>query len=220
MSSSLRKASRARRAPNPDEGKWEGWGLQSEDWELALGRSLRKSLKRWNKLRKGLASCRYSLPHEEVHDFRVETRRLLSLIDLLKPLQNDRDKVGKVRRLLCGCLDGFAALRDTQVQLHLLDKHRRLFPETKILRRILIHREDRCLEQTSRRVSRIRAKKLRRTVRTLAHRLMIRPSSVEKGNRSRQESRARETRSVGNNCYNSLLVFDWGDCYWSSRYRG
>src|SRR5262245_31665741 len=98
-----------------------------KDWERTLKTSLKE---RWKCYRRALRRCQRKCSEKAVHASRVETRRLLSLVELLNVFLG-RIHVKETRRALKQHLDLFDSLRDTQVQLLLLDKHRRQFPETK-----------------------------------------------------------------------------------------
>lgn len=69
----------------------------------------------WERYRSRLRACRGSVDGEEVHDFRVEARRLLALIELLGGLVPARAARGLHRRVKQH-LDLFDELRDAQVQ--------------------------------------------------------------------------------------------------------
>jgi CHAD domain-containing protein len=71
---------------------------------------------RWDTYQAGLMNCRDGFSEAAVHDFRVATRRLLALLDLLRAL-NDGIKTKTMRRILKGQLDNLDELRDTQVLL-------------------------------------------------------------------------------------------------------
>ena len=77
---------------------------------------LSASLKaQWKRCRKELKRCRRHCSEEAVHDLRVETRRLLSAVELVGAFIRD-DRLKKGRKLLKQHLDTFADLRDAQVQ--------------------------------------------------------------------------------------------------------
>ena len=70
----------------------------------------------WQKYRKRLTDCQYEAGEEAVHKLRTNTRRLLSLIELLQALA-PQPPLRKLRKGLKAQLDGFDELRDTQVML-------------------------------------------------------------------------------------------------------
>ena len=138
-----------------------------KDWETTLKASLKE---RWKSYRRALKRCQRKLSEKSVHASRVETRRLLSLVEL-PTVFLDQSETKKIRRELKGHLDCFAPLRDTQVQLLLLDKHERQFPETKPLRRMLVQREQRCLKTAKRRIDRVPIRQLEKVLRDLSRKL-------------------------------------------------
>ena len=138
-----------------------------KDWVTTLRASLKE---RWKSYRRALKRCQRKFSEKSVHASRIETRRLLSLVELLTVFL-DQSETKKIRRELKGHLDCFAPLRDTQVQLLLLEKHQRQFPETKLLRRMLGQREQRCRKSAKRRISRVPVRQLEKMLRDLSRRL-------------------------------------------------
>jgi CHAD domain-containing protein len=90
--------------------------------------------------RKRLKRCQKKFSETAVHDLRVETRRLLAMVDLLQTLSFE-DSLKKTRKILKERLDMFAELRDTQVQLRLLKPLWREFPEARDLKKKLRQHE-------------------------------------------------------------------------------
>jgi CHAD domain-containing protein len=72
--------------------------------------------KRWRTYRAELKRCRAEFSNEAVHDIRIATRRLLSLIKLLNSI-SPRPRLRKLNRAFKDQLDEFDDLRDTQVML-------------------------------------------------------------------------------------------------------
>lgn len=70
----------------------------------------------WTRYRKRLKTCRDDISEDAVHELRIATRRLLSLIELIRTLVPQR-QLNKLRKILKTQLDGFDELRDTQVML-------------------------------------------------------------------------------------------------------
>src|SRR5258707_5999103 len=66
--------------------------------------------------RKALKRCQKKLSAKIVHDTRVATRRLLSLVDLLAPFIPATQEKALIEELKCR-IDLLDDLRDTQVQL-------------------------------------------------------------------------------------------------------
>lgn len=72
--------------------------------------------KRWKNYRAELKRCRAEFSNEAVHDIRIATRRLLSLIRLLNSV-SPRPRLRKLNRAFKDQLDEFDDLRDAQVML-------------------------------------------------------------------------------------------------------
>jgi CHAD domain-containing protein len=70
--------------------------------------------KRWNDYYAELKLCRHETTKEAVHDLRVATRRLISLIELLRAIL-PHPRLQKLRRSFKSQLDDFEELRDIQV---------------------------------------------------------------------------------------------------------
>ena len=138
-----------------------------KDWERTLKTSLKR---RWKRYRQALKRCQRKFSEKAVHASRVETRRLLSLVELLNVFLGQRH-LKKTRRILKRHLDAFDPLRDTQVQLLLLAKQRRQFPETKAFHRMLAGREERCLKTAARRIERVKIRPLQKVFRRLGRQL-------------------------------------------------
>lgn len=81
-----------------------------------------------------------------MHDLRIETRRLLALLDLVRALRFP-GPLRKLRKILKQQLDAFDGLRDTQVQLSLLRPLWRRFPEARGLEQRLCRRERRLSDE-------------------------------------------------------------------------
>ena len=113
-----------------------------------LARSLRAARRDY---RRRLKRCRKKFSEKAVHDLRVETRRLLTLLDFMEAAQL-ADSPGKTRKMLKRRLDAFDDLRDTQVQLQLLQPLGREFPGVKRLRKLLRRQEQRLVKQTRKNV--------------------------------------------------------------------
>ncbi|PYJ02859.1 MAG: hypothetical protein DME25_14800 [Verrucomicrobia bacterium] len=92
--------------------------------------------------RKQLARCQQRFSEKSVHELRVETRRMLALVDLLRALEAGAS-LKKIRKLFKQRLDSFDQLRDTHVQLLLLKPLWRDFPEARSFDLWLRRREKR-----------------------------------------------------------------------------
>ncbi len=129
-----------------------------------LAASLRKQ---WKRYRKKLKCSQREFSQSAVHESRVETRRLISIVDLLGAFLAD-GPVRKTRRVLKRHLDRFDELRDTHVQLLSLAKMLRIFPVLQPFHAVLEERERRAVKSTARRIKRIKAARLARLVAALA----------------------------------------------------
>lgn len=110
-------------------------------WESTLAASLQRQ---WKSYRQALKHCQREFSEEAVHDSRVETRRLMAQIELLGVLAEAR-AFKRARRALKEHLECFNPLRDTQVQLLILDQQADTFPDVARLREALRTREKECL---------------------------------------------------------------------------
>lgn len=101
--------------------------------------------------RKRLDRCHEKFSEAAVHELRVETRRVLALLDLLEALHFE-DSLKKLRKTFKRRLDAFDALRDTQVQLRLLKPLWRDYPEARELRSRLRGHEKRLVSKLARKI--------------------------------------------------------------------
>jgi CHAD domain-containing protein len=117
----------------------------------------------WRRYRKRLKQCQERFSEEAVHDSRVETRRLLATIELLRAFIPE-DDIKKARRALKHHLVTFDQLRDTQVQLGYMGRMTRTFPLARAFRVWLCRREDRFTRETRRSVKHIKTRRLGRRI--------------------------------------------------------
>ncbi len=123
-------------------------------------RHLARSLaSQWKRYRKKLKRCQEKFSEKAVHDSRVETRRLLSTVELLGAFIPQR-RVKKAQRVLKEHLDTFSALRDAQVQLRYVGKMQRAFPAARPFYAYLVECEERFRWQTRRGIKRIKTWRL------------------------------------------------------------
>ena len=137
------------------------------DWENVIAASLKDQ---WRRYRKKLKRCQRKFTETAVHESRVETRRMLSLVELLGVFLGQRH-LKKARRALKEHLDTFDPLRDTQVQLLEVDKHLPVFPELRKFHDALRKRERRCLREARVRVRRLKTRQLNEVVAALKQQL-------------------------------------------------
>jgi CHAD domain-containing protein len=96
----------------------------------------------WKRLKIG----QRTFSEKAVHDLRIETRRLLALLDLLLALHFP-GPLKKIRKVFKKRLDAFDELRDTQVQLTLFKPLCRKFSEARKLDALLGRRERRLTDE-------------------------------------------------------------------------
>ena len=132
--------------------------VQTADVLKHLGDSLNTQ---WRRYRKRLKRCQERFSEDAVHDVRVETRRLLSTIELLGAFIPERD-IKKVRRALKRHLDTFDQLRDTQVQLGYVGRMAGTFPDAHAFYDWLRNRKARFTRTTRKAVKHIKTKRLGR----------------------------------------------------------
>jgi CHAD domain-containing protein len=132
--------------------------VQTADVLKHLGDSLNAQ---WRRYRKRLKRCQEHFSEDAVHDVRVQTRRLLSTLELLGAFIPEHD-IKKVRRALKRHLDTFDQLRDTQVQLGYAGRMAGTFPDAHAFCDWLRERKARFTRTTRKAVKRIKTKRLGR----------------------------------------------------------
>jgi CHAD domain-containing protein len=127
-----------------------------------LARSLKQQ---WKRYRKQLKRCQHECSPGVIHAFRVETRRLVSTLELLGGFLPAR-RVEKAQRILKRHRDAFDDLRDTQVQLAAIGNMRGTFPALRPFYACLREREERLTRKTRRRLTKVRTGRLGKLVTT------------------------------------------------------
>src|SRR5882762_8215229 len=113
------------------------------EFPAALASHLAGSIKTMRRrYRKRLARSQKKFSESSVHDLRIETRRMLAMLDLLRALHFEYS-LRKTRKIFKERLDAFDELRDTHVQLQLLKPFWRDFPEAREFDLLLRRREQR-----------------------------------------------------------------------------
>ena len=144
-----------------------------------LHQHLRRLLKQvWKDYLKSFRRCRAKFSKDSVHRLRVESRRLLALLNLLETLVG-RAPVAQPRRLLKKNLRGLGSLRDTQVQLLDVGNKLKSFPGAKAFHQALGKRERRLVRQVGARLCRTRLRKIKANMATLrkeARRVLANPA--------------------------------------------
>jgi len=114
----------------------------------------------WRSYRRAFKRCQKKLSRAKVHQLRVETRRLLALVDLFDPSLAGEAPV-KISVSFKPPFKTSGRLRDTQVMLGNVEQRRGRFPETKRFRKELLRREKRLSRQLERKLRRTRLKPLK-----------------------------------------------------------
>jgi CHAD domain-containing protein len=117
----------------------------------------------WNKYRRELRHTRRDFANEYIHDLRVSIRRLLVALEMGRAAVHHK-RLKKSRRLLKSQLDAFDNLRDTQVQMTIVDELQEEFPEIAEYRDHLREREKRLGSRLQKKVKDFRSSGLARQV--------------------------------------------------------
>jgi CHAD domain-containing protein len=133
--------------------------------ELArhLAESVRAARRRY---RKRLARCQDKFSEKAVHELRIETRRILALLDLLEALRCAAP-LKKLRKTFKKRLDAFDDLRDTHVQQVLLKPLWKDFPEARSLKKHLVKCEKHLVSELSCEINTIGSNRLNRDLRKI-----------------------------------------------------
>jgi CHAD domain-containing protein len=121
--------------------------------------------------RKRLERCQRNFSESAVHELRIETRRLLALLDLLRALHFP-GPLRKIRKVFKKRLDAFDELRDTHVQLSLLRPLWREFPEARELDAVLCRRERRLTDELRQGVHATKPARPERRLKTIEKQLL------------------------------------------------
>jgi len=114
----------------------------------------------WRSYRWAFKRCQKKLSRTTVHQLRVETRRLLALVDLFDPSLTGEAPV-KISEFFRPPFKTSGRLRDTQVMLGNVEQRSGRFPETKRFKKELLRQEKRLGRQLDRRLRRTRLKPLK-----------------------------------------------------------
>ncbi|MCS6806309.1 MAG: CHAD domain-containing protein [Acidobacteriota bacterium] len=125
---------------------------------------------RWRKYERQVRRCQKKFSEEAVHDLRVATRRLMSLLDLVSHLIADA-RLKRTRRALKRRLDMFDSLRDTQVQLLSIQSLQADFPELERFHDELARRERQLIKRLGKQVKKLGLARLEKSVKTLQKQL-------------------------------------------------
>jgi len=114
----------------------------------------------WRSYRQAFRQCQRKQSRANVHQLRVETRRLLALVDLFEPILGG-GAAERIRRDFKSPFKLSGRLRDTQVMLCDVKRLLGRFPEAKQFGKELLRREKRLSRQLERELRRIRLKALK-----------------------------------------------------------
>jgi CHAD domain-containing protein len=123
-----------------------------------------------HRYRKRLARCQNKFSEKAVHDLRIDTRRILALLDLLEALRFGRSHA-KLRKTFKKRLDAFDDLRDTHVQRVLLKPLWEKFPEAKEFKKHLRKSEKRLECEMSHDIKRAKCGRLNRCLKKIENSL-------------------------------------------------
>ncbi|MBM3840050.1 MAG: CHAD domain-containing protein [Verrucomicrobia bacterium] len=113
----------------------------------------------WRGYRKKLRRCQEQFSDTSVHDLRVQTRRLLALVSLMRAMIA-HESLAKTERQLKKRLDTFGELRDTQVQLRFTERFLHEFPRLQSFQEWLSRREQRLIKRLARQIDQFKTEKL------------------------------------------------------------
>jgi CHAD domain-containing protein len=151
------KSLRSNQGPQPGYRNGESQAhILSADMLRKLFTRLKTQCKRY---RKKLRRSQKKFSEGAIHEFRVETRRLLSLLELLGPFITPA-RLKRAVRLLKRHLDTFDELRDAQVQLTGLKKLAGEFPAAERFRAYTARREERLERATSKELKHVKPGRL------------------------------------------------------------
>ena len=119
-----------------------------------------------NRYRKRLARCQEKFSEKAVHSLRIETRRILALLDLLEELRL-AEPLKKLRKTFKKRLDAFDDLRDTHVQLVLLKPLWQDFPEARDLKKHLRKCERQLVSELSQKIKTTKSRRLNRRLKQI-----------------------------------------------------
>lgn len=115
--------------------------------------------KQWKRYRKELKRCQNKFSEKAIHAFRVETRRLLSTLELLGGFLPAR-RVERVQRILKRQRDVFDDLRDTQVQLAAVGRMLPVFPAARPFQACLLEWEECFTRKARKNIKKVRTGRL------------------------------------------------------------
>jgi CHAD domain-containing protein len=132
--------------------------------QLAVGPHLAEALReQWGRYRKQLRKCQKDFSIENVHELRVQTRRLMAKLMLIRYVVPS-SAVNKASRALKRRLANLGDLRDTHVQIDFLDENLKRFPGLNGFRDYLRRCKHRLEKPTFKKVERSKTRKIGRWI--------------------------------------------------------
>ncbi len=159
-----------------------------------LARALKVARRAYRKIFK---RCTKELLPSNVHALRVETRRLLALVDLCDPLLTERS-AEKISRCLKEPFKSAGRLRDTQVMLRQLKRRLRRFPEAACFKKELQQSEIRLRKQLEQKLQRTRLKKLKSRLNAIREQLCAAANQANWRRHTQARLRQRVDRAFAN----------------------
>lgn len=118
---------------------------------------------RWRTFRAEIKRCQQKPSEQAVHDLRVSTRRLMSMVDLLVSIDPE-DDLRKARRRLKKQLNLFGPLRDAQVQVLSIETMLPTFPELEEFYAYLVQREGKLARRLNAELNHVKTGKVKRAI--------------------------------------------------------
>jgi CHAD domain-containing protein len=181
-----RGAMNATRAQRPAARPARRAEKRPADIGTVLGRSLKA---RWRDYRTELKRCQKKSSEAAVHDLRVATRRLISMLDLLHQLHPD-DDLRQTRRKLKKTLDRFSPLRDVQVQRLAIEPLLPAFPELQDFSDHLAKRERKLVKRLAAKVQAVKTGNMAKVVQATAEQWQAMREAPALQRQRRQEAMA------------------------------
>jgi len=122
--------------------------------------------RRWNRYRRQYKRCQKHCSEKSVHQLRVETRRVLALLDLLE-VALPSSALDFARKGLKSLFKKFSKLRDTHVQGNAVHQHLPLFPEAAPFNSWLAKQEKRLVDRASTEIKRAKLRKVKKAIETV-----------------------------------------------------
>lgn len=138
---------------------------------IASGEKLRPLDPLWARYCRFLARCQRQLTEDRLHDFRVQTRRLLAGLEVFAPLAGGPASIASLRKSLSKRLAALGPLRDAQVHLRDFNLAMAAHPEISPLHHRLRRRERRLLKSARAKLTRTGTGKLGRRIARFSDRL-------------------------------------------------